>query len=203
MALHNVLFPMAAISTMNVVIAQQTVISSHGEKPFPVPADLIQEHGGRQWLKLRPTNYGINRIICGSKGGKVNASFSNHEKYQSFLQKRNQLWLKDHDEEPLFKKEAKEQVPEETGKTKAKKRKRCDDPEVLQVPLGTATIDCLMQGQRPTKSDLVVPLEAKHLEPIMAMVQKSPDSLNTRKAYTKKKKANTEKDTQEGKSKED
>ena len=48
---------------MNVVIEHEVVISTHGEKARPVPADLIQEHGGRQWLKLRPTNYGQHQAF--------------------------------------------------------------------------------------------------------------------------------------------
>ena len=41
--------------------------------------------------------------------------------------------------------------------------------------------------KRPAKSDLVVPLEAKHLAPIIAMVQGSPEGLATRKSYNQKK----------------
>ena len=70
-------------------------------------------------------------------------------------------------------------------KPESKKRK-LDEPEVVQVPLGVATIDCLMQGQRPTKSDVVLPLEANHLEPVFELLQQNSDQLKVRKPYQRK-----------------
>ena len=134
---------------MNVIIEHQVVISTHGEKARPVPADLIQEHDGRQWLKLRPTNYGINQIICGSKGGKMNASFSNHEDFQALLQKRNKVWAKAHaDQDAIFDSETKEESQSQITQKKARKRKHAAEaPEIVEVPWGGQTIECLMQGR--------------------------------------------------------
>ena len=61
---------------MKVDIQTITTISCNDCKAIPVPANLIQEHGGRQWLKLRPTCQQLNQIIYGKVG--KNASFSNH-----------------------------------------------------------------------------------------------------------------------------
>ena len=46
-----------------------------------------------------------------------------------------------------------------------------------------------MQGKRPTKSDLVVPLEEDQLKPIFTMLQeeKAKESLKQRKIYKKAK----------------
>jgi hypothetical protein len=57
----------------------------------------------------------------------------------------------------------------------------------MQVPLGDATIDCLMQGQKPTKSDLVVPLEEEQLKPIFLLLQEEKDMefLKHRQRYKK------------------
>ena len=76
-------------------------------------------------------------------------------------------------------------IDQSSQRTKAKKR-RLDDPEVLQVPLGEATIECLMQGQRPTKSDVVMPLEESQLVPMFELLQEYQDTLKTRKPYQKK-----------------
>ena len=59
----------------------------------------------------------------------------------------------------------------------------------MQVPLGDATIDCLMQSQRPTKSDLVVPLEEDQLKPIFLLLQEDKDkeSLKHGQRYKKSK----------------
>ena len=72
---------------------------------------------------------------------------------------------------------------------KPKKRRVEGDPEVIEVPLGDSTISCLMQGKRPTKADLVVPLEEDQLKPIFLLLQQDQDkeSLKHRKAYTKSK----------------
>ena len=43
-------------------------------------------------------------------------------------------------------------------------------PEVIEVPVEDTTIACLMQGKRPTKSDLVVPLEEDQLKPIFLLL---------------------------------
>ena len=167
---------------MKVDIQTITTISCNDCKAIPVPANLIQEHGGRQWLKLRPTCQQLNQIIYGKVG--KNASFSNHTGFQDFITKRNQLWARgageDQPQETVY-----EESDQSTQRTKAKKR-RLDDPEVLQVPLGEATIECLMQGQRPTKSDLVMPLEESQLVPMFELLQEHQDTLKTRKPYQKK-----------------
>lgn len=74
---------------------------------------------------------------------------------------------------------------EDKPKPSAKKRKR-EDPEVVSVPLAGVAISCLMQGQRPTKSDVVVPLEASQLEPIFELLQEDADQLKARKPYQRK-----------------
>ena len=57
----------------------------------------------------------------------------------------------------------------------------------MQVQLGDANIDCVMQGQKPTKSDLVVPLEEDQLKPIFLLLQEEKDmeSLKHRQRYKK------------------
>ena len=60
-------------------------------------------------------------------------------------------------------------------------------PQVMQVPLGDATIDCLMQSQRPTKSDLVVPLEEDQLKPIFLVLQEDKDKESLKQRYKKSK----------------
>ena len=62
-------------------------------------------------------------------------------------------------------------------------------PEVIEVPVEDTTIACLMQGKRPTKSDLVVPLEEDQLKPIFLLLHQDQDkeSLRHKKAYNKSK----------------
>ena len=47
---------------MKVDIQTTITISCNDGKANPVPANLIQDHGGRHWLKLRPTSQPLNQI---------------------------------------------------------------------------------------------------------------------------------------------
>lgn len=171
--------PLDPTENMKVDIQTVYTISCNDGKAIPVPASLLQEHGGRQWLKLRPTSQPISQIVFGKVD--KNFSFSNHPGFQEFIAKRNHLWAKGDQSEEQVWEEGNENVP----KPESKKRK-LDEPEVVQVPLGVATIDCLMQGQRPTKSDVVLPLEASHLEPVFELLQQNPDQLKVRRPYQRK-----------------
>ena len=163
---------------MKVDIQRVCTISCNDGKAIPVPATLLQEHGGRQWLKLRPTSQPMNQMVHGKVD--KNASFSNHPKFQDFIAKRNQVWAKEETEDQVW-----DAANEDEPKPSAKKRKR-EDPEVVSVPLAGVAISCLMQGQRPTKSDVVVPLEASQLEPIFELLQEDADQLKARKPYQRK-----------------
>ena len=136
---------------MKVDIQRVRTISCNDGKAIPVPATLLQEHGGRLWLKLRPTSQPINQMVYGKVD--KNASFSNHPKFQDFIAKRNQVWAKEETEDQVW-----DAANEDKPKPSAKKRKR-EDPEVVSVPLAGVAISCLMQGQRPTKGDVVIQLK--------------------------------------------
>eukprot|EP00435_Cladocopium_sp_Y103_P021934 s4693_g5.t1 len=97
--------------------------------------------------------------------------------FQDLITKRNNMWNKE------------DETNQDGEEWQPMRPKRKRGPEVIQVPLGDATIDCLMQGQRPTKSDLVVPLEEDQLKPIFLLLQeeKNQESLKQRKCYKKSK----------------
>ena len=80
-------------------------------------------------------------------------------------------------------------VEEQPQKVRPKKRKMDSGPKVIEVPCGDTTIACLMQGQRPTKSNLVVPLKEDRLMPIFVLLHQDQDkeSLKHRKAYNRSK----------------
>ena len=109
------------------------------------------------------------------------ASFSNHPSFQDVITKRNNIWTQ------AAQANQDNIVEEERQKGKPKKRKVEGAPEVIEVPVGDTTIACLLQGKRPTKSDLVVPLEEDQLKPIFLLLHQDweKECLKHRKAYNK------------------
>lgn len=90
--------------------------------------------------------------------------FSNHPGFQDFITKRNEAWSKlgtMSDQE--------DQDDEAKDKPRKKRRVTKQDPssEVVEVPLNGTSIQCLMQGQKPTLSDVVIPLAKEQLEPFL------------------------------------
>ena len=141
-------------------------------KPWLCPQTRIQEHDDRKWLQLRPTSQPLNQIIFGKEAIK-NASFSNHPSFQGLFTKRNKIWTQADEANQDH------MVEEEHQIVKPKKRKVEGAPEVKEVPVGDATIACLMQ----------VPLEEVQLKPIFLLLHQDQDkeSLRHKKAYNKSK----------------
>lgn len=106
--------------------------------------------------------------------------FSNHPGFQDFITKRNEAWSKlgtMSDQE--------DQDDEAKDKSRKKRRVTKQDPssEVVEVPLNGTSIQCLMQGQKPTLSDVVIPLAKEQLEPFFVLLQSNQESLESRKPY--------------------
>ena len=163
---------------MDIEIQSQTTISCNGAKAVAIPPALLVDHDGSQWLKLRPTSYQLNQLFFGKP--KVNASFSNHPGFQDFITKRNEAWSKlgtMSDQE--------DQDDEAKDKPRKKRRVTKQDPssEVVEVPLNGTSIQYLMQGQKPTLSDVVIPLAKEQLEPFFVLLQSKQESLESRKPY--------------------
>jgi len=173
LSLH--LQPPAPHAIINLEIQTQVTISCNDAKAIAVPPALIQEHDECKWLQLRPTSQPLSQIVFGKEEAGKNASFSNHQGFQDLITKRNTMWTNANT------------CDEECQPGKPKRKRVEGGPQVMQVPLGDATIECLMQGQRPTKSDLVVPLEEDQLKPIFLLLQEEKDkeSLKHRQRYQK------------------
>ena len=168
------------VPTMDIEIQTQVTISCNGAKAVAIPHALLVEHDGCQWLKLRPTHYSINQLFFGRS--RANASFSNHPGFQDFITRRNQEWAKaEATTDTMFEDQPAEPQP--------KKRKTTDESEIVEVPLCGTNIQCLMQGQRPTKGDVVIQLKKDQLEPFFLLLQNQQESLDTRKPYKRGKAA--------------
>ena len=173
LSLH--LQPPAPHAIINLEIQTQVTISCNDAKAIAVPPALIQEHDECKWLQLRPTSQPLSQIVFGEEEAGKNASFSNHQGFQDLITKRNTMWT------------SANTCDEECQPGKPKRKRAEGGPQVMQVQLGDANIDCVMQGQKPTKSDLVVPLEEDQLKPIFLLLQEEKDmeSLKHRQRYKK------------------
>ena len=142
-----------------VEISNRISIRFEEEKPILIPETALVESHGHKWLRLRPTNQQIVMLLCGPKAGK-NASLTSCTTIQELVNQRNEAWTKETPEGPGV-----ESMFEEEKATK--KRKVSSNPEIVSINVGGTEIECLMQGQRPSRSDLIVPLKEEQLTAIL------------------------------------
>ena len=130
------------------------------DKPVLLPKELIAQYDGQRFLKLRPTNQQICQLICGSGAAKKNASLSSSTSLQDLLNQRNHAWGKASDE---GKEEEGEVQWEDENKSKKRKAKAVLLAEVVEINVGDTVVQCLMQGKRPTRTDLCILMEEQQL----------------------------------------
>ena len=56
---------------------------------------------------------------------------------------------------------------EDSAKQPQKKRKLMDENRIVHLEVGDHKVQCLMFGNRPTRSDLAILLDPNHLEPLI------------------------------------
>lgn len=173
-----------------------------------IPATLIEQFEGKPFLKLRPSNATLVQLLAGSEAGK-NASFSTSEKLSTLLSLRNEAALKKYDREQakaegeegnvnrdMFASEDEDDDDENCQASKkevgtAKKKRRVAVPPgdyVVQFEFGKQTIECLAQGQRPARSDLMIHMVPDQLNAIFeALAQDSENWIKAEKRSYKKK----------------
>ena len=147
-----------------VAISSRVEIQFMEEKPSIIPKDLLVSHAGQSYLKLRPTAQPIVQFLHGSKIGK-NASLSQSPKLKELVTARNDKYQEDapEDEPPkdeLF------QDKQQSGTSTKRKAGAMETTNVFLDVDGT-TINCLMVGSRPTKSDLIICLEPSQIEAVV------------------------------------
>ena len=154
--------PKPNLPTM-VEITTRVQISFQGEKPITIPQELVFEDDGHKWLKLRPTSQPIIQLIHGGAIGK-NASLSSSNALKSLLDARNTAFLQG---PPGLEANNGENLFEDSAKQPQKKRKLMDENRIVYLEVGDHKVQCLMFGNRPTRSDLAILLDPNHLEPLI------------------------------------
>ena len=76
------------------------------------------------------------------------------------LKKRNHEWLKPSCGQDVF---------QEADQKPGRKRKQITNPELITIDVNGQAVECLMQGQRPIKSDLAIPLVPEQLQAVLKL----------------------------------
>ena len=158
------------------------------EKATTTPKDLIIQFQGQQYLKLKPTSLPMVQFMHGVKVAK-NASLSSSTTLKGLIQARNDKYKgqepQEEGQEALF--------DDDNLKEPAAGSKRPLDPlgergTIVQIDCDGTSIDCLMVGKRPARTDFTFLLEPSQVEAIvMAMRQTSTQDLDMpTRAYSTK-----------------
>ncbi|CAE7931008.1 unnamed protein product, partial [Symbiodinium sp. KB8] len=80
-----------------VTISHKILIQYKDEKAITVPSDMVMKHGEDDYMRLRPTNYAVIQLICGSSS--CNASISSSGKLHELIRMRNEQLMENHEHE--------------------------------------------------------------------------------------------------------
>ena len=149
-----------------VAISSRVEIQFMEEKPIIIPKDLLVTHAGQSYLKLRPTAQPIVQFLHGSKIGK-NASLSQSPKLKELVTARNDKYQEDapEDEQP------KDELFQDKPGTSTKRKAAAMETTNVLLDVDGTMINCLMVGNRPTKSDLTISLEPSQIEAVVKHVR--------------------------------
>ena len=167
---------------MEVTIETRVAIKVGEGNAIPIPPSFLVEHEGRSFLKFKPTASQIVQLVCGCPIPK-NSSLANSMSLDELLKKRNHEWLKPSCGQDVF---------QEVDQKPVRKRKEITKPELITIDVNGQAVECLMQGQRPAKSELTIALVPEQiLAVVLYVAQDSQEALATKRANKKAKPAPT------------
>ena len=149
-------------------ISHKILIQYKDEKAITVPSDMVMKHGEDNYIRLRPTNYAVIQLICGSSS--CNASISSSGKLHELIRMRNEQLMENHEHEDsheaLFASD--EPDPSSSAKEAPLKRKRTMKilPETINIMV-KGEVQCLVHGRRPVASDLAIRIDAEQIEAVV------------------------------------
>ena len=128
-----------------------------------IPKDLIVEHQGQNYLKLRATSRQVVYLLT-KKSTKVYQTLAHSKLLAGLLDQRNEAYLYEKPEEDVF-----DAKPEEPP---AKKVKRKHFPNTVKIQVESQEVEVFMDGQRPTRSPLTVAMVPEQMQAIFNHLQK-------------------------------
>ena len=154
-----------------VEISSRVELKFQDEKPICLPKDLIIQFDGHQYLKLRPTSFPIVQFIHGGKVAK-NASLSSSTTLKGLIQARDDQYQGNVPQE-----EGQEALFDDANGPAAGSKRPLDQLEepgtIVQIDCNGTSIDCLMVGKRPARTDFTFLLEASQVEAIVMAMRKT------------------------------
>lgn len=138
--------------------------------------ETLEDQEGCQFLKIAPSNYTINKLICGA--GKRTSSLSNGDRLGQLKELRNKKlaggvgpedWQQEH--------------CEKDGGPSAKKQRM--SPTTVDIQVGDATVTLLCPQKRPQSADIMVKVNADQLTAVFDYLQSDCEASLPTRTYTR------------------
>eukprot|EP00435_Cladocopium_sp_Y103_P070183 s288_g34.t1 len=160
-----------------VTINTRVELQFQGGKSITIRKDLIIQFDGKSYLKLRPTSFPIVQFIHGCKVAK-NASLSSSTTLKGLIQARNDKYKRHEPQE-----EGQDTLFDDDTEPAPGSKKPFDPLEnestIVEIDCAGTSIECLMVGKRPARTDFTFLLEPSQVEAIVvAMRQTSSKDLS-------------------------
>ena len=176
-----------------VTISHSILIQYQDEKAITVPSDMVMKHGEDDYIRLRPTNYAVIQLICGSSS--CNASISSSRKLHELIRMRNEQLMEGHEHEDSHETLFAPQEPEASSSAKDAPLKRKKTmkilPETINIMVKGVQVQCLVHGRRPVASDLAIRIDAEQIQAVVEYMRE--DAIEAMQAskrkYIKKKRS--------------
>jgi hypothetical protein len=148
---------------MSVQIETYPVIVYNDAEKWPVPLSLVVEHGGKQWLKISPINYGLIRTICYDLEVPRNASLKVCGEIENLKKMRN-------DAAQQAEQTAADELFQADGQPVKKKKKIGQQKDVVILRISGQEVQCLAPKLRQSE-DLCILLAGKDLEAVFHAIR--------------------------------
>ena len=166
-------------------------ISFGDNAAIQIPPALLVEYDDRTFLKIKATARIIVQLVCGKH--EKNASLSGSTALEELITKRNHTWenhsLQATQDSQFFG----EGKPEASGR-EAKKQK-LQSNGLVAVHVNGQQVECLMLGQRPSRCDLMVPLDELQLSAVFAHLATTPQEDLSSERWRKRSQQEEEEET--------
>ena len=156
-------------------------------KWIAIPEFLVQEHQGESYIKMRATSQPIIKLVAGSRISK-NASMSSCAELTELISKRNDA-AKQSRQAPdpgqaMFRSEDSQEASASTSTKHVPQGIYC-----VQIDVNGTQVRTLVQGQRPSKADLTVPMEPTQLAAVIQFLRPGVQGCTDTPKRTYKRKA--------------
>lgn len=163
-----------------VTVSKLYCLSFKNKQAVPIPNELIAQHEGQDFLKLRPSHWKVQHLLCGQKTPSLGTS----RHLATLKRKRTEqinLALATEDEEPT------NNMGISPSKADTKKTRKMKEDMVLPVEVDGTQVQMLCTHFRRDCADLHVLMEESSLGPVFQFIAAEYPSQDKKKQNNKKK----------------